>query len=532
MSDGHPRELEAIPDEITPEEWRNIARGLQAHLLQTERHQKDLAAAANLAPSNLSTYLNLRRVPSRSMMRRILSAALETQGITAAMVQHWRRQLDESELKLQERIAELVEGGLDLSEQEHARLLGATAGDNALARTFLKLAQEVRSYRSKCSQLAMAHTDAARESLGQAAVEAFQQDARMRHLTLEVERDIRRAHTEERKRHTSPLEALQSMLEQEGVRVDRVAPSSPRSGRGRWEGIRWLLSLKDTKRATISTRVHPEQYPFELGRVMGQLRLLHILGADASREVEAFAGDWVEENFPEVAANDPERSQLEQDIVWLIFRSLAGRWATGFFTLPSDRFLRLAESHDYDIDRIAVQLDVSFETVANRISHLDAGLPVHFIKMDWRGVVLKRSSFSGLEFAPLYMRVCGRWASARSLLASAGGTFRQYSTFPDLAGRTFFCVSRCVRAPALQFGSAPLVYSLTLGVPASDAHRLVYAQSFTNPPVACGVTCRLCTVLDCENRVCPSVSHPGMGKFDFRLVWSGKTIHERFPTRS
>jgi predicted transcriptional regulator len=145
--------------------------------------------------------------------------------------------------------------------------------------------------------------------------------------------------------------------------------------------------------------------------------------------------------------------------------------------------------------------------------------------------VLKRSSFSGLQFAPLYMRVCGRWASARSLLTAHGTIFRQYSSFPDLASETYFCVSRSVRAPALRFGAAPLVYSLTIGCREADATRTVYGKEFRNVPVECGVTCRLCTVLNCENRVCPSVSQPGMGKFDFGLVWSGKTIHERFPSR-
>jgi predicted transcriptional regulator len=182
------------------------------------------------------------------------------------------------------------------------------------------------------------------------------------------------------------------------------------------------------------------------------------------------------------------------------------------------------------VDRLAAELGISWETVVNRISQLDSGLPVHFIKMDWRGVVLKRSSYSGLQFAPLYMRVCGRWASARSLIAWPGSIFRQYSVFPDLAGQTFFCVGRSVRAPQMAFGAAPLVYSLTLGVQARDAHRLIYAQDFTNPPVECGVTCRLCTVLNCENRVCPSASQPAMGKFDFDVIWSGKTIHERIPT--
>ncbi len=84
-----------------------------------------------------------------------------------------------------------------------------------------------------------------------------------------------------------------------------------------------------------------------------------------------------------------------------------------------------------------------------------------------------------------------------------------------------------MRAPSLHFGAAPLVYSLTLGVQARDAHRLVYARDFESPEVACGVTCRLCTVRNCENRVCPSAAQPGMGKFDFDVIWSGKTIHER-----
>jgi hypothetical protein len=351
----------------------------------------------------------------------------------------------------------------------------------------------------------------------------------MHSFMREVEKDIRHAHLEERKDHSTPREALEALLEREGVKVERVDPTSPRSGRGRWEGLRWLLSLRQAKRASISTRIHPSQYPFELSRVAGHLRMMSLFAGGGQEEVESFARRWVDESFPQASSNLAEREQLEQDIVWLIFRYLSGCWATGFFTLPAERFVRLAESFEYDIDRLAAALDVSWETVANRISQMTSGLPVHFIKMDWRGVVLKRSSLSGLQFAPLYMRVCGRWATARSLLVRPGSTFRQHSTFPDLAGETFFCIARAERAPATHFGAVPLVYSLTLGVRAEDAHRLVYARNFTAPHVECGVTCRLCSVLNCENRVTPSASQPGIGKFDFNVAWAGKTIHERFP---
>ena len=531
MLDSGSEPQEALVPDVSIDDWRGIARGLQAHLTQTARFQKNLAEAAGLASSNLSNYLNLRRMPSESMIRRILSAAVANEGVTPAMIEHWRRQVDPAEIQLQERLVKLAEAGLDLTDRERDHLLTSAAGDRLLARSVQKLTDEVGTLRARCAQLSMAHTDAARESLVQSAVEAFMLDPRMRHLTREVEKDIRRVHLEDRKAHPGATEALEAILERRGVKVEHVEPSSPRSSRGRWEGLRWLLSLKDEKRATINTSVHSAQYPFELGRVVGQLRMMDFLGSGAQAEVESFASDWVEENFPQVITDPPERSQLEQDIVWLIFRSLAGRWATGFFTLASDRFVRLAESRQYDVDHIAADLNVSWETIANRIAQLDSGLPVHFIKMDWRGVVLKRSSFSGLQFAPLYMRVCGRWASARSLLLSPGTIFRQYSTFPDLAGETFFCLSRSVRAPVLHFGDAPLVYSLTLGVQARHASRTVYAQNFSSRPVECGVTCRLCTVLNCENRVCPSVSQPGMGKFDFGHVWSGQTIHERFPVQ-
>jgi transcriptional regulator with XRE-family HTH domain len=520
----------SFPLSVSAEEWRGVARGLHSHLARTGRRQKDLAAAAGMALSNLSAYLNLHRIPSPRTIARILSAAARTQGITLAMVEHWMHQPDSVQAGLQERVAELAELGIELTPQQRERLLAVAAGDRQLGGSFLRLAEEIRALRTRCAQLAMAHTDAARESLVQSAVEAFQVDPKMAHFTREVERDVRRVHLEERRQHATPMEMLGALLAREGIRIERAEASSPRSGRGRWEGMRWLLSLKDNKRATITTGLHPDQYPFELGRVVGHLRMNQLFGASGQEEVEAFASRWVEENFPQAAADPGERGQLEQDIIWLIFRSLSGRWATGLFTLPADRFVRLAEQHQYDFDRLAAELAVPFETVLNRASQMDTGLPVHFIKMDWRGVVLKRSSYSGLQFAPLYMRVCGRWASARSLIASPGSFFRQFSTFPDLSGQTYFCVGRAVNAPAMRFGSAPLVYSLTIGVQARDAQRLIYAQEFTNPPVECGVTCRLCTVLNCENRVCPAASLPGIGKFDFNVIWSGKTIHERIPT--
>jgi hypothetical protein len=504
MTESNP--AETFSGAVSGEEWRGVARGLHSHLTRTGRRQKDLAAAAGLAVSNLSAYLNLHRAPNRQTVSRILTAALQTQGVTRAMIEHWMRQMDGQELKLQERIAELIESGVELSATERDRLLSAVAGDRTLAGTFLRLANEIRALRTRSAQLAMAHTDAARESLVQSAVEAFQVDPKMRHFMREIEKDVRRTQVEERRAHSSTLEMLETILDREGIKTERAEPDSPRSGRGRWEGLRWLLTLKDAKRARITTGIHPAQYPFELGRVVGHLRMMHLFGSSGQDEIGRFASEWVEANVPQAVANPADRSQLEQDIIWLIFRSLSGRWATGLFTL------------------------VSWETIVNRISQLDSGLPVHFIKMDWRGVVLKRSSYSGLQFAPLYMRVCGRWASARSLITLPGSVLRQYSVFPDLAGQMFFCVGRSVRAPTLRYLAAPLVYSLTLGVQARDAKRLIYAHNFSSEPVECGVTCRLCTVLNCENRVCPSADLPGMGKFDFNVIWSGKTIHERIPT--
>ncbi len=523
------KEAQELAYAMREDQWRVVARNLKAHLARTNRPQQGLAEAAGLAPSNLSAYLNLSRMPKPSTMARILAAALATQGVTRAMIEQWSRTEDETEAHLRKRLRELEERGVSFTEKEKSRLVSTLSADAALTSAFLKLADEVDSLTSRCSQLAMAHTDAARESIVQSAVEAFSLDPRMKHFPREVEKDIRRVHNEELRRNPVHVQALEGILAEEGIRIERVEPRSPRAGRGRWAGLRWLLNLRHSKKATITAHTHSQQYPFELGRVVGHLRMMKLFGGDGQDEVARFASEWVAKNFPQAASDEAERAQLEQDIIWLIFRSLAGRWATGFFTLPSDRFTRLAEVHEYDIDSLADALGVSWETIANRISQLDSGLPVHFIKMDWRGVVLKRSSFSGLRFAPLYMRVCGRWASARSLITVPGSIFRQYSVFPDLNDETFFCVGRSVRAPSLRFGSAPLVYSLTIGVRAEDAHRLIYARQFTNPPVEVGVTCRLCTVLNCENRVCPAASLPGMGKFDFRVVWSGRTIHERLP---
>ncbi|MFC1572013.1 helix-turn-helix domain-containing protein, partial [Candidatus Eisenbacteria bacterium] len=238
---------------MTADEWRGVARGLHSHLIRTGRRQKDLAQAAGMAVSNLSAYLNLHRIPNPKTIRRILSAAMESQAVTEAMIDHWTRELDTRELKLQGRITELSESGLEVTDAQRDRLFSAISGDPLLASTFLTMADEIGALRTRCAQLAMAHTDAARESLVQSAVEAFQVDPKMRPFTREVEKDIRTVHAEERRQHSTSMQMLESILSEEGVRVERAEPSSPRSGRGRWEGLRWLLSLKDTKRAKITT---------------------------------------------------------------------------------------------------------------------------------------------------------------------------------------------------------------------------------------------------------------------------------------
>jgi predicted transcriptional regulator/transcriptional regulator with XRE-family HTH domain len=230
----------------------------------------------------------------------------------------------------------------------------------------------------------------------------------------------------------------------------------------------------------------------------------------------------------------PPRSrnfQLAHQIALLVGRDLLDRLtAEGGFTTPEARalarmalanafggavlmpylpFLEAAEQARYDVELLGHRFRTSFEQVCHRLCTLRRpgalGVPFHFIRVDIAGNISKRFSGSGIRFAR-YAGACPRW-NVFSAFMTPGMIKTQVSAFPD--GSRFFCIATTLRRVAQGYSPRHALHAVGLGCDVSHAHRLVYADGVDLArAVPVGVTCRLCTRQDCDERAFPAQQVP------------------------
>ena len=75
----------------------------------------------------------------------------------------------------------------------------------------------------------------------------------------------------------------------------------------------------------------------------------------------------------------------------------------GALLMPYELFLERAQAEKYDIERLQIHFNVSFEQVCHRVSTLqrphNKGIPFYFVRVDMAGNISKRQSASGFHFA-------------------------------------------------------------------------------------------------------------------------------------
>ncbi len=188
----------------------------------------------------------------------------------------------------------------------------------------------------------------------------------------------------------------------------------------------------------------------------------------------------------------------------------------GAILLPYGAFFREVQRTRYDVEQLARIFDTSYETVAHRLCNLGdpkrAGVPFHFQRVDVAGNLSKRYAATGLRFAH-GMGSCPKWAVHMAFL-TPHAIYRQYSAFPD--GAIYFCFAKVMTEPLAGSLARGTAYSIGLGVHASDAKHLAYADDMPlvepdKMAVPVGTTCRLCERTDCNQRAAPSY------KFAFRV---------------
>ncbi|MDR2091843.1 MAG: short-chain fatty acyl-CoA regulator family protein, partial [Azoarcus sp.] len=280
----------------------------------------------------------------------------------------------------------------------------------------------------------------------------------------------------------NPQEGLARRLrEQHGVHVVREA-----------DGETWGDVLRsfdpDTRILKLSPYLRPGQTAFQMAT---QLAFL-----EAGETIAAMTG--------EARLSSAEARQL-------LGIGLANYFA-GALVLPYRVFLARAERLRYDIERLAHEFGVGFETVCHRLSTLqrtDArGVPFFFVRVDRAGNISKRQSATDFHFSHIGGS-CPLW-NIYEAFGQPGRILTQLATMPD--GRAYLWVARTVSHGRPGYDAPGKVFAVGLGCDIRHAERLVYSkhlnlndvENFT--PIGSG--CKLCPRENCLQRAFPALGVP------------------------
>ncbi|WP_271007829.1 short-chain fatty acyl-CoA regulator family protein [Paucibacter sp. B51] len=181
----------------------------------------------------------------------------------------------------------------------------------------------------------------------------------------------------------------------------------------------------------------------------------------------------------------------------------------GALVLPYGRFLAAAQLARYDIDLLAQQFGVSFETVCHRLSTLQRpqarGIPFFFVRVDRAGNISKRQSATDFHFSRSG-GTCPLW-NVYEAFAQPGKVLTQVASMPD--GRNYLWIARSETRQTGGYGSPARSFAIGLGCDIRHASQLVYAKGLdlTTPESATpiGPGCKLCERQGCAQRAFPAL---------------------------
>lgn len=187
-------------------------------------------------------------------------------------------------------------------------------------------------------------------------------------------------------------------------------------------------------------------------------------------------------------------------------------YVAGALLLPYTPFLQAAERLRYDIDRLAQQFGVGFETVCHRLSTLQRpgapGVPFFLIRVDRAGNISKRQSATHFHFSRTG-GTCPLW-NVYEAFAQPGRVLPQLASMPD--GRTYLWIARTVSHGERGYGSPRKTFSIGLGCDIQHAARLVYSKGLDlrdpEVPTPIGMGCKVCERTACPQRAFPFIGRP------------------------
>jgi len=181
----------------------------------------------------------------------------------------------------------------------------------------------------------------------------------------------------------------------------------------------------------------------------------------------------------------------------------------GAVILPYRAFLDAAEARGYDIELVARQFGVGFETACHRLSTLQRpgakGVPFFFIRVDRAGNISKRQSATDFHFSR-FGGSCPLW-KVYEAFSRPGEVLTQVAEMPD--GRRYLWIARTVEQGPGGFGAEVKQFAVALGCDFRHAGRLVYGRGLETSAEAAvtpiGPGCKLCERPDCRQRAFPMV---------------------------
>ncbi len=181
----------------------------------------------------------------------------------------------------------------------------------------------------------------------------------------------------------------------------------------------------------------------------------------------------------------------------------------GALLMPYSQFLQKAQQERYDIERLQLVFNVSFEQLCHRLSTLQRpsqkGIPFYFLRVDAAGNISKRQSASSFHFARVG-GACPLW-NVHEAFAQPGKILRQVAQMPD--GKTYFCIARTVSRSEGGFLMPQKNFAVGLGCEIVHAPQLIYSVGIDlndkEAAVPIGVSCRVCERNNCPQRAFPPI---------------------------
>jgi predicted transcriptional regulator len=270
---------------------------------------------------------------------------------------------------------------------------------------------------------------------------------------------------------------LEARLERHGIRVLREEGA---------EHGEFLRCFDPGQRALkLSPRLRPGQMAFQMATQLAFLEAREAL-----------------ESVTEKARLSSEEARR------LLGIGLANYFA-GALILPYRRFLDEAERLGYDIERLAHDFGVGFETICHRLSTLQRperrGVPFFFVRVDRAGNISKRQSATDFHFSRVGGS-CPLW-NLYEAFARPGRILTQLATMPD--GRAYLWIARTVRHGHAGYDTPEKTFAIGLGCDIRHAERLIYGRNLNLKDVErftpIGAGCKLCPRENCPQRAFPAI---------------------------